>query len=283
MARRSLGDERPQAALVLTTAPADVRRVVEAVRGPLGEVPLVGGAVDGILSDRGFVDLGAAVACFVGDTLSPSFAGGGHATGLVAAADRTARLILSGAPHRRHYPRGLALIFASPNAQGQPTDFIAQWREIAGPKLRTVFSQISGGALYGPGSEDPGSVAVLCLEGSYQTGIGVAHGFGPGESVPDTATLAQGAADAAMTAVKRLEGQPVRAALIAESVLRYAEIGATGRDEWREVRETIGSEVTCLGWLTRSECASGRGVTPNGSTGSIIVAALGDPVPPKNS
>ena len=277
--RRTAEQDAPKAALVLTAGKADRGSVVEAMHEAWGPIPLVGAAVDAILTDQGAVEAGASVACFFGDALNPSFAAAGHVAGLAAAADRVGRLILSGNAYRRHYPRGLALVFARPDAQGLPTEFLARWREIVGPKLRTVFSQVSSGLLYTAGSEDPGCLVVLCLEGAYQTGLGVAQGFAVGDSIPDASTLAHGAADAAVTAVKRLEGQPVRAALVAESVFRHRGLAAASPDEWHEMRERIGAGVNCVGWLTRSECASGHGVVPNGLTGSMIVAALGDIVP----
>ncbi len=84
-----------------------------------------------------------------------------------------------------------------------------------------------------------------------------------------------GAADAAATAVKRLEGQPVRAALVAESAARHAGLGRAVRDEWLAMRERIGPEVPCVGWLTTAEGAYGRAATA-GDTGSLIVVALGE-------
>jgi hypothetical protein len=246
----------------------------------------LGGSVPGILTDDGLVASGAAVVCFAGGAISPSFAGGGRAAGLVEAADRAGRLILAGASHRRHFPRGIAIAFARSNAGGASREFLARWREIAGPKLRTVLNAVPGEFLYGSGSEAPGVLAVLCLEGPFQSGLGVSQDMkdAPRGESTDPATLAHGAADAALTAIKKLEGQPARAALIVESLDRHVGLGAAGRDEWTAMRETIGRDVPCLGWLTTAVSAAGRGVVAPGPA-SLIVAAIGDapPLPPQGT
>lgn len=280
-ARRSGGDA-PKAALVLVAGAGQTEALATAARESLPRIPLVGGLVAGILTDGSVLTSGAGVLCFYGDVV-PTIASGGRVAGLSAATERAGRLILAGAPDRRHYPRGLALAFSRPGAASFTEEFLVRWRALAGPKLRTIFSATSSDPLCGSGLEAPGELAVLSLEGAYQSGIGVAAGFVPGESIPDAATLVHGAADAATTAVKRLEGHPVRVALIAESAVRHAALGAAARDEWTAMREQIGPDVPCLGWLTRAECGYGRGVTASGETGSVVVAALGDaPVAPRS-
>ncbi len=280
----STGDDAPRAALVLAAGAGKADALRAAAREAFGRIPIVGALVSGILTDAGVLESGAAVLCFHGDALVPSVASGGRGAGLSAATERAGRLILAGGSDRRHYPRGVALAFAGPGSESCASSFLSRWRQIAGPKLRTVFSATAGEALCGPGSEDPGDLAVLCLEGAHQSGVGVAGGFPPGDSMPDAATLVHGAADAATTAVKHLEGHPVRAALIAESAARHAALGSAARAEWVAMREQIGAEVPCLGWLTRAEGGSGRGVIAAGEAGSVIVAALGDaPAPPPRS
>jgi len=284
-ARASGGNEAPKAALVISAgaAPADALRT--AARESLRGIPIAGMGVAGILTDNGVLIAGAAVLCLFGETLFPSCACGGRAASLRSATERVGRLILSGACDRRHYPRGLALAFARPVAGSCVAEFMRPWRHITGPKLRTIFSATSEEALYGPCSEDPGALTVLTLEGAYESGLGVASGFVPGETVPDATTLVHGAADAAATAVKRLEGHSVRAALIAESAQRHAALGIAARDEWMAMREQIGRDVPCLGWLTRVEFGAGRGLVATTETGSVVVAALGDtpPAPSKPS
>ncbi len=99
----------------------------------------------------------------------------------------------------------------------------------------------------------------------------------------DPAILAHSAADAALTAVKKLEGQLARVALIVENLERHVGLGAAARDEWAAMRETIGRDVPCIGWLTTGESAAGRGVVAPGPAGSIIVTIVGDAPPPPPS
>ena len=275
-ALRSGGGEAPKAALVASAGAASADALRAAARESLKGIPIAGAPVAGILTDDGVLTAGAAVMCFFGEILFASAAYGGRAAGLRAATERVGRLILSGACDRRHYPRGLTLAFARPIAGSCIAEFLQPWRHIAGPKLRTIFSATSAEALYGPCSEDPGALTVLTLEGTYESGLGVASGFVPGETIPDATTLVHGAADAAATAVKRLEGHSVRAALIAESAPRRAALGIAARDEWMAMREQIGPDVPCLGWLTCVEFGAGRGIVATAETGSVVVAALGD-------
>jgi hypothetical protein len=277
-ARRSAGDSAPKAALVLVAGGTGVSGLGRAAWEATGGVPVAGASVAAILTDAGRLEAGAAVMCFYGDTLSPSAICVGRPMGLAAATERVGRLILAGASERRHFPRGVALAFASPVTESLADGFLVRWRHLAGPKLRTVISAAAGQPLCAPGAAEPGTLAVLCLEGAYKSGVGFTGAPGPGESTADPATLVHGAADAATTAVKRLEGQPVRAALIVESAARYAGLGAAVRDEWLAMREQIGLDVPCVGWLTTAEGAYGRGATA-GDTGSVIVVALGEAVP----
>lgn len=274
-ARRSAGDERPKAALVLVAGGGAAPGLGAAACESVGGVPVVGASVTGVLTDGGRLTAGAAVMCFYGEALSPCVVCAGRPMGLSAATERVGRLILAGASERRHFPRGVALAFAPPVTESLMDGFLVRWRHLAGPKLRTVISAAAGRPLYGPGGADPGTLAVLCLEGVYKSGVGIASGAGPGEPTSDQTTFVHGAADAAATAVKRLEGQPVRAALIAESAARHDALGGAFRDEWLAMREQVGPEVPCVGWLTTAENAYGRGATA-GDTGSVIVVALGE-------
>ncbi len=271
-ARRAAGDQLPKAALILVTGGTGVPGLGEVARASAGGAPVAGASVTGILTDSGLLTAGAAVMCFYGDALSPSVVCAGRPMGLSAATERVGRLVLAGASERRHFPRGVALAFAPPVTESLTDAFLVRWRHLAGPKLRTVISA-AGRPLCGQGAAEPGNLAVLCLEGAYKSGVGVAGAAGPGES--DATTLLLGAAEAAAIAVKRLEGQPVRAALVAESAARYAALGGTARDEWLAIRDRVGHEVPCVGWLTTAESASGRGAT-GGDTGAVIVVALAE-------
>jgi hypothetical protein len=276
VARRSLAEVVPQAALVLTAGLPVPDAVVCAVRETLGSIPMAGGSVAGILTHEGVIDAGAAVMCFAGERLSPSTGCGAAAADLQAATERAGRLILSGSVSRRRYPRGVALAFTRQGAGSLATEFLAPWRTVMGPKLRNICSAV--GSIYTSAGSGPGHLAVLCLEGHYQSGFGLANGYVPGEPAVDLEALIHGAADAASTAVKRLDGQPVRAVLVARSAARHAALGAMAREEWVAVREQVGADVPMLGWLTAAECGCGHGTMPTGETGSLIVVALGDAV-----
>jgi hypothetical protein len=275
-ARRSLGEVAPQAALVLTAGGPAPDALIPTLRDMLGSIPMAGGVVAGILTHEGVIEAGAAVMCFAGERLSPSTGCGAAAADLQAATERAGRLILSGSVSRRRYPRGVALAFTREGTGSLTTDFLAPWRTVMGPKLRNICSAI--GSIYTSGTQGPGHLAVLCLEGHYQSGFGLANGYVPGEVPVDLEALVHGAADAAGTAVKRLEGQPVRGVLVAQSAARHAALGPQARHEWAAVREQIGADVPMLGWLTAAECGCGHGTMPTGETGSLIVVALGDAV-----
>jgi hypothetical protein len=278
-ARRSAGEFAPKAALVLVAGGRGASGLGAVAYEAAGRVPVAGASVAAILTDAGRLGAGAAVMCFYGDTLSPSVVCVGRPMDLAAATERVGRLILAGASERRHFPRGVALAFAPPVTESLAEGFLVRWRHLAGPKLRTVISAAAGRPLCAPGAAEPGNLAVLCLEGAYKSGVGFTGACGPGEGTSEAATLVHGAADAATTAVKRLEGQPVRAALIVESAARHAGLGTAARDEWLAMREQIGLDVPCVGWLTTAEGAYGRGVTA-GDTGSVIVVAIGEALPP---
>jgi FIST N domain len=275
-ARRSLAEIAPQAALVLTAGSSAPQALVPALRETLGSIPIAGGAVAGILTHEGVIDTGAAVMCFAGERLSPSTGCGAAAADLQAATERAGRLILSGSVSRRRYPRGLALAFTREGTGSLTAQFLAPWRTVMGPKLRNICSAV--GAIYASEASGPGHLAVLCLEGHYQSGFGLANGYVPGEVPVDLEALVHGAADAASTAVKRLDGQPVRGVLVAQSAARHAVLGPLAQEEWMAVREQVGADVPMLGWLTSAECGCGHGTMPSGETGSLIVVAFGDAV-----
>jgi hypothetical protein len=275
-AREAAGHQLPRAALVLT-AGGGYAAAPGALSEAVGGMPLVGGSVPAILTDAGILRSGAAVLYFLGGALAPGVASGGRAAGLSPATERVGRLILSGARDRRHYPRGFALAFARPTAGSFSTEFLPRWRQLAGPKMRTVVSATTSNALYISGAEDPGDLAVLALEGAYPSGVGITSGLQAGGGMPLPPTLVHGAGDAAATAVKQLDGQAPRVALIAESERRHLSLGEAAQDEWLVMRERIGLDVPCLGWLTSAEAGCARGIAAAGDAGSVIIAALGDP------
>ena len=274
-AARASHEGEPQAALVVTTGALVPAAVAEIVGEVLGPVPMAGGPVAGILTDERVIERGAAVMCFSGDRFAPTIGCGGRGRSLHGATDRAGRLILAGSATRRRYPRGFAVAFVRGEGELMTTEFLAPWRSVMGPKLRTMCSAVTSDALYCSSTGDIGGLAVLCLEGQYQSGVGLAQGFsGESELQPDT--LVHGAVDAAVTAVKRLEGQPARGMIVVESAARYHALGPVARREWHAMREQMPPQVPCIGWLTRAECASGHGVVPSSETGSVVVAAIGD-------
>lgn len=272
-ARAALGRDLPRAAIIITTHPVSLEGARQRVAEALGAMPWAGGVVPGILTDNGAITAGAAVMCFSGEVFVPSVVSSGVDDDLGAATDRVGRLILAGAVYRRHYPRGVAVAFAR-SGPSVPGEFPTRWRTLAGPRLRTILSVLPGPAYYGPGAEESGILTTLCLEGAYQTGVGVAPGQdGTAATAP---LLVQCAVEAALSASKRLEGRPARAAMIIESVERFQRLGGASRDEWSAIREKIGAGVPCLGWLAESAHAFGRGVVAGGSDQSVVVLAIGD-------
>src|SRR5256885_4881529 len=114
-----------------------------------------------------------------------------------------------------------------------------------GPKMRTVCSVLSAPAVFGSSPADP-VVSVGCLEAPCSTGLGWAEGFDP-SAPPEPDALVQGAVDATLTAVKRLEGDAARLVLVIESTARHRALGSAAADEWEAIRGTIGGRTPRLG------------------------------------
>lgn len=351
-ARERLTGGAPHAALIVTAGePLPMAGAV--AREALGPIPVVGGGSAGLLTDAGVIPHGAAVVCFRSDewTIQSACAGSG-AVAPVQAADRVARLILSGRPNRRRYPRGVALAFGDCRVAEGAGPLASRWREVMGPKLKSVGSLRSDAqGLYCGAVRDPGPLSVLCLEGPAPVGVGVGLGWAPlsltctatrtegrlvhelngrpaahvyaealpgsiqdpsrfplGLAVPDdqwliravlgiegtslrlggelppgaevrlmaasTNGLHQASRDAVVTAVKRLEGQPARGLLVVESAARWAVQNGMARREWETIREQVGPDMPCLGWLTDFELVPGGGGQVALQNGSLIVIAL---------
>src|SRR5207244_10897224 len=126
-----------------------------------------------------------------------------------------ARLRLAGWPFRMRYPRGLGLAFCRPGVGAPAESFLASWRLLMGPKMRTVCSGLSTPAVYGASQGEP-IVSAACLEAPYSTGLGYAEGFEAG-SMPDRHALIQGTVEATRAAVKRLDRDARRLVLVAQS------------------------------------------------------------------
>ena len=86
----------------------------------------------------------------------------------------------------------------------------------------------------------------------------------------------RGAADATLTALKRLDGRPARLVLVIESAARHRALGAAAQDEWATMRAQMEDRTPCVGWLCRQVAGFGRGVQPTPASDALIVLALGD-------
>jgi hypothetical protein len=273
-AGRRLGGGAPDFALVVTAGPA-ARDAVGALREVLGHVSVAGGAATALLTDHGLMKEGALVVCVANAD--------GAASGVAATAGRdlresgqaAARLVLAGWPFRARYPRGMAFAFARPDGGDAAQTFLASWRDFMGPKMRTVCTALGGGAAYGRGSATP-LASVACVEAPYASGIGYTDAAPADGVAPTPELLVHGAADAMLTAVKRLEGRPARLVLAIESAERHRLLGASFPQEWAAMRSQLDDRTPCIGWVASHVAAYGRGVQPTSAPGALVVVTLGD-------
>ena len=273
-AGRRLGGSAPDFAMVVTAGKV-ARDAVGALREVLGHISVAGGSATALLTDHGPLREGALVVCVRN---ADGAASGVVATGgrdLCEAGQAAARLILAGWPFRARYPRGLAFAFARPVGHDAAQTFLAAWRDFMGPKMRTVCTMLGGPVVYGRGPANPLS-SVACVEAPYASGIGYTDAM-PLDGVdasPDS--LVHGAADAMLTAVKRLEGRPARLVLVIESAERHRTLGASFAEEWAAIRGALEDRTPCVGWLGAHVAAYGRGVQPTDAPGALVTVALGD-------
>jgi hypothetical protein len=342
----------PQGALVVSAGDS-IPGAGSLAREVLGCIPVVGGGSAGLITDGGVVSHGVGVVCFRSEEwVVQSACAGSAALAPVAAADRVARLILSGRPNRRRYPRGVALAFGDGRAAQGVDPFASRWREIMGPKLKSIVSLIpEAQTLYCGAVRDTGPVSVLCLEGPGPIGIGVGSGWTPlslsyvatrtdgslvheldgrlaaevyaeaqpgstqdptrfplGIALPEDQWLIRsvlaiegtalrlGAAlpagtevrvmaasanglqhatqEAAVTALKRLEGQAPSAVLMVEAATRRAVQNGSGQREWEMIREQLPAGTPLLGWLTASELVPGCSGQVTLQNGTVTVIAF---------
>ena len=274
LAGRRLGSAEPDFALVVT-AGSVARDAVGALREVLGQISVAGGAATALLTDHGPSREGALVVCVANAD--------GAASGVAATAGRNvreagqaaARLVLAGWPFRARYPRGLAFAFARPDGGDAAQTFLASWRDFMGPKMRTVCTVLGGAAAYGRGAAEP-LASVASVEAPYASGIGYTDAT-PTDGVTATPeTLVHGAADAMLTAVKRLEGRPPRLVVAIEAAARLRMLGAAQSEEWAAMRGALDENTPCIGWVGEHVAAYGRGVQPRDAPGVLIVVTLGD-------
>jgi len=273
-ASQRLSGLAPEFAMVVT-AGAAARDAVGPVREALGHISVAGGSATTLLTDHGPLREGALVICVSNAD--------GAASGVVATAGRdlrdagqaAARLVLAGWPFRARYPRGLAFAFARPVGADAAQTFLASWRDFMGPKMRTVCTMLGGPVVYGRGPASP-LASVACVEAPYASGIGYTDAS-PADGVePSGETLVHGAADAMLTAVKRLEGRPARLVVVIESAERHCKLGAAFAEEWAAMRGALDDRTPCVGWLGAHVAAYGRGVQPTDAPGALVAVALGD-------
>jgi hypothetical protein len=274
IAGQRLSRANPDFALVVTAGRV-ARDAVGALRGVLGQISVAGGAATSLLSDHGLSKEGALVVCVANAD--------GAASGVAATAGRdtreagqaAARLVLAGWPFRARYPRGLGFAFTRPDGGDAAQAFLASWRDFMGPKMRTVCTVLGGAVAYGRGAAQP-LASVACIEAPYASGIGYTDATPTDGVAPTPETLVHGAADAMLTAVKRLEGRPARLVLVIESAARQRMLGAALAEEWAAMRGLLDESTPCVGWAGEHVAAYGRGVQPTDAPGSLVVVTLGD-------
>jgi hypothetical protein len=260
---------------LVVTAGLPVENATTEARSVLGRVQIAGGGTGGILTDDGLMKAGALVVCVANADGAASGVAATCGRNLADAGQAAARLVLSGWPFRARYPRGLGIAFARPDAGDGPLRFLDAWRDFMGPKMRTVCGTFSS-ALYGGSLEATPRVSVACVEASYATGLGWSDAAAIDGSEPKVEALLHGAADATVTAVKRLDGRPARLVLALTTLDRQRRLGSAAAEEWAAIRAQLEENTPCAGWLVDDLGAYGRGVQPVAAPGALVVVALGD-------
>src|SRR2546428_181789 len=174
--------------VLLVTAGVPSQDTMPMIRSVLGPVGVAGGATAAILTHNGAVGSGALVVCLANGDGAVSGVAASSGRDLADAAQGAARLILAGWPFRMRYPRGLGLAFCRPGVGAPAESFLASWRLLMGPKMRTVCSVLSTPAVYGASQGEP-IVSAACLEAPYSTGLGYAEGFEAGSMAHPPAPL----------------------------------------------------------------------------------------------
>jgi len=273
LAGQRLGSTNPDFALVVT-AGRPARDAVGSLRGVLGQISVAGGAATAILTDHGPSNEGALVVCLTNADGAASGVAATAGRGVQEAGQAAARLMLAGWPFRARYPRGLAFAFARAEGEETAQTFLAAWRDFMGPKMRTICTVLTGAA-YGRGASQP-LASVACVEAPYASGIGYTDATPTDGVTPTADALVHAAADAMLTAVKRLEGRPARLVVVIESVSRRNMLGSATSREWVSMRSELDEGTPCVGWVSEHVAAYGRGVQPTGAPGALVVVTLGD-------
>jgi len=275
-ARADLDGAAAHLAIVVTTASpgGDLARAIRGVVGPVG---ITGGVTSGLLTEHGLIVEGALVILVRNGEGAVSGVAATSGRKLSDAAQAAARLVLAGWPFRGRYPRGISLAFTAHGSGAAAGGFLTPWRELMGPKMRTVCGVMSSPIVFGA-SSTPAVTSVGCLEGAYPMGLGLAEAMQPEH---DADVAIHGSVEAARSALKWLEERPARLVLALESSARYRALGASAEREWTAIREQVRQHdgrtgAPCVGWLCDEVAAYGRGVHPVDVPGALVVAALGD-------
>ena len=261
---------------LVVTAGISADNAATDVRSVLGRVQVAGGGTGGVLTDDGLMKAGALVVCVANADGAASGVAATSGRTLADAGQAAARLVLSGWPFRARYPRGLGIAFARPEAGDTPLRFLDSWRDFMGPKMRTVCGAFSSPAIYGGAANATPRLSVACVEAPYATGLGWADASDVDGSAPTVDVLLHGAADATVTAVKRLDDRPARLVLVVETIDRQKRLGSAAAEEWAAIRAQLDENTPCVGWLVDDVAAYGRGVQPVATPGALAVIALGD-------
>src|SRR3989441_12051750 len=137
----------PHLALVITASPAG--DAMAEARGVLGRIQVAGGASALLLTDDGPMKSGALVVCVANADGAASGVAATTGRDLADAGQAAARPVLSGAPFRARYPRGLGIAFARSDSGDSALRFLDSWRDFMGPKMRTVCGVLGSPVLYG--------------------------------------------------------------------------------------------------------------------------------------
>jgi hypothetical protein len=272
-AHGELDGATPALVVVVTTAPP-TGDLVRAIRGVLGPVGVTGGVTRALLTADGVLTEGALAICVARGDGATSGVAATHGKTLTDAAQAAGRLMLAGWPFRERYPRGVGLAFTAEGTGAPAGSFLTPWRELVGPKMRTLCGTMSDSTVFGAANETP-LASVGCLEAPYSMGLAVA-----GAEHTEPAMMIHDSVEATRNALKWLNGQGPRLVLALESVARYRALGAAAADEWAAVREYVGehgaADTPVVGWLCEEVAAYGRGVHPVDLPGGLVLAALGD-------
>jgi hypothetical protein len=242
------------------------------VRDVLGPIGVAGGSTSELLTESGPISEGTLVIAMSTEGDAATGAACVSARNLGEAGSGVARLVMAGWPFRLRYPRGLGIAFTGP---GVPVAFLESWRQFMGPKMRTVCGVMPGAEVYGSGARSP-LASVACLEAAYATGLGHAEGFEDGHA-PDRDVLIHGAAEATGMALKRLDDRSAGLVMVLEAASRRRALGGYADNEWGRILSEVGYRAPCVGWVCDCVGGYGRGIQPVDESGSLMVAAVGDP------